>query len=166
MKTTCAVQKRERKEKVPVPPAQTFSRSKNISFLPGGARVLTTRFVCASLACPSTVERHWLYSVSTSSSSSSTRQVKSRRGTEHHTRRGWHGFITPAPHPGPADPTDGRAWSRGQKSEAASRFHFRDGKKGGRPRPSSAASQPPIGMKRKSRLHEDEKRRLRRSNRR
>lgn len=29
---------------------------------------------------------------------------------------------------------------RGQKSEAASRFHFRDGKKGGRPRPSSAAS--------------------------
>lgn len=39
-------------------------------------------------------------------------QVKSRRGTEHHTStRGWHGFITPAPHPGPADPTDGRAWT-------------------------------------------------------
>jgi hypothetical protein len=59
-------QKRERKEKVPVPPAQTFSRSKNISFLPGWHEFSPPGSSALVLLAPAPW-RHWLYSVSTSS---------------------------------------------------------------------------------------------------
>jgi hypothetical protein len=132
----CCAKEREKREGSCSSCSNFFQKQEH--FLPSGGHEFSPP-APGSSALVLLAPAPWLYSVSTSSSSTRASQIQTGNGAPHATRVAW--LYYARPHPGPADPTDGRAWSRGQKSEAASRFHhFRDGKKGGRPRPSSAAS--------------------------
>lgn len=131
----CCAKEREKREGSCSSCSNFFQKQEH--FLPSGGHEFSPP-APGSSALVLLAPAPWLYSVSTSSSTRAS-QIQTGNGAPHATRVAW--LYYARPHPGPADPTDGRAWSRGQKSEAASRFHhFRDGKKGGRPRPSSAAS--------------------------
>lgn len=146
MKTTCAVQKRERKEKVPVPPAQTFSRSKNISFLPGGGtsshHQIRLRFSCLPQHRGETLALFRFDQQQQQQHSAS--QIQTGNGAPHATRVAWLYYARPAPRAG-------RSYGRpcvDRKAKRLADSTSATAKKGAVP-VRRLLPQPPIGMKKK-----------------
>lgn len=144
MKTTCAVQKREKREGSCSSCSNFFQKQEH--FLPSGvARVLTTRFVCACLACPSTVETLALFRFDQQQQQHPASQILTGNGAPHATRVAWLYYAArPAPRAG-------RSYGRpcvDRKAKRLADSTSATAKKG--PSPSVVLlPQPPIGMKKK-----------------
>lgn len=140
----CCAKEREKREGSCSSCSNFFQKQEH--FLPSGvARVLTTRFVCVSLACPSTVETLALFRFDQQQQQHPASQILTGNGAPHATRVAWLYYAArPAPRAG-------RSYGRpcvDRKAKRLADSTSATAKKG--PSPSVVLlPQPPIGMKKK-----------------
>lgn len=96
----CCAKEREKREGSCSSCSNFFQKQEH--FLPSGvARVLTTRFVCACLACPSTVETLALFRFDQQQQQHPASQILTGNGAPHATRVAWLYYAArPAPRAG------------------------------------------------------------------